>query len=71
MKKSSALISTLQILKKIFSQQVIWVKAQIFGNAEFFSVVVHIKMIIKFIQKGLITSHSSRKLWKRILKSGK
>jgi len=40
MKKSSALICTLQILKKIFSQQVIWIQSQMFGNAEIVCVVV-------------------------------
>src|SRR5579859_1364542 len=40
-------------------------------NAENFCVVAHIKFFIKFIQSSLITSYSSRKLLKRILKSGK
>ena len=43
MKKLSALISTLQIFRKISSKQAVWLQGQIFVNAENFCVVAHIK----------------------------
>src|SRR5579859_5092358 len=52
MKKLSALISTLQIFRKISSKQAVWLQGQIFVNAENFCVVAHIKFFIKFKQKA-------------------
>jgi len=49
MKKLSALISTLQILKKISSKQTVLSQVEIFANAENFCVVP----ILKFVSNSV------------------